>query len=462
MTQVEQLSEFIVKTSFTDISDRGVSELKIRVLDTLGCALGALNMETIRSIRDQIEDFGGSAQCTLIGGSKTAPDRAAFFNCALVRYLDFNDSYLAKSETCHPSDNMGAVLAAAECANVSGRDFLTALTLAYQIECRLSEVAPVRNRGFDHVTLGTYSVSASVSKILQLDQAATANAISISGSAYNALRVTRTGSLSHWKGLAFANMAAGATNAAFLAMLGVTGPLEIFEGNKGFMESIAGPFKMDWSVENLELATRTVIKKYNAEIHSQSAIECDLELRREFGFTPEDIDHIEIDIFDVAYKIIGGGEEGLKTEVFTKEQADHSLPYLIAVALLDGEVTPSQYTQERIQRVDVQSLLRKVIVHPSKKYSESFPEELPCKVDVYLCGGQMLSREQRTYPGFVNSPLSWNAVEEKFHRLSEECADSGLRNSIVSAIMNLDQIPIAELTNLLGQVRDPGSKWKAA
>src|SRR5207245_7952443 len=141
------------------------------------------------------------------------------------------------------------------------------------------------------------------------------------------LRVTRTGRLSHWKGLAFANMAAGATHAAFLARRGVTGPLEIFEGNKGFMESIAGSFIIDWSQENLELVTRTVLKKYNAEMHSQSAIECVLELQREAGFSTENIERIEIDIFDVAHKIIGGGEEGSKTEVLTKEQADHRLPY---------------------------------------------------------------------------------------------------------------------------------------
>src|SRR5439155_941448 len=110
----------------------------------------------------------------------------------------FNDSYLAKGETCHPSDNLGAVLAAAECANVSGRDFLTALAMAYQIECRLSEAAPVRDRGFDHVTLGAYSVAGGVAKVLELDRERVANAIAISGAANNALRVTRTGRLSHW------------------------------------------------------------------------------------------------------------------------------------------------------------------------------------------------------------------------------------------------------------------------
>lgn len=348
MTQVEQLAEFITNVTFKDISGRAVRELKIRVLDAIGCAIGSIGHVLPRSIRSQIEDFGGRHQCTLIGGGRTAPDRAAFFNSALVRFLDFNDSYLAKGETCHPSDNLGAVLAASEYADADGRDFLTALAVAYQIQCRLSETAPVRDRGFDHVTLGAYSVSGGVAKALQLDSDKTANALAISGAAYNALRVTRTGKLSHWKGLAFANMAFGATHAAFLTMHGITGPLEVFEGTKGFMDSIAGQFSIEWQHENLEMVTRTVLKKYNAEMHSQSAIECVLQLKRDSGFAAEEIQHIDVGIFDVAHKIIGGGEEGPKTEVLTKEQADHRLPYVIAVAVLDGEVTPAQYTAKRI------------------------------------------------------------------------------------------------------------------
>jgi 2-methylcitrate dehydratase len=452
MTKVEHLADFVVNTSFSDISGFAVRELKTRVLDSLGCALGALGNEPMRFVRQQIEDFGGRDRCTLIGGGKTAPDRAAFFNSALVRYLDFNDSYLAKGETCHPSDNLGAILAASEYANASGRDFLNALAVSYQVQCRLSEAAPVRSRGFDHTTQGSYSVAAGVAKALKLDREKTANAIAISGTAYNALRVTRTGKLSHWKGLAFPNTAFGATHVAFLAMRGVTGPLEVFEGNKGFIDTIAGAFEIDWSQENLELVTRTILKKYNAEIHSQSAIECVLELQHEAGFRPEHILQIEIETFDVAHKIIGGGEEGSKIHVLTKEEADHSLPYIIAVALLDGEVTPSQYTPERIRRDDVQELLQKVTVRPNPEYSAVFPAEMPCKIGVHLAGGQILRREKRDYPGFFTSPLSWDAVAGKFDRLADPHADRVLREGIVNHVANLEQIQISELAKLLGEV----------
>src|SRR5205807_9485531 len=155
------------------------------------------------------DDFGGTGHCTLIGGGRTAPDRAALYNGALVRYLDFNDSYFAPGETCHPSDNLAPVLAAAEYASGSGREFLTALAVAYQVQCRLSDEAPVRARGLDHTTQGAYAAAAGASRALGLDATATANAIAISGTAFNALRVTRTGALSNWKGLAYPNTAAG-------------------------------------------------------------------------------------------------------------------------------------------------------------------------------------------------------------------------------------------------------------
>ena len=144
------------------------------------------------------------------------------------------------------------MLAAAEYAHADGRTLLTALAVAYQVQSRLSEVAPVRAKGFDHTTQGAYAVAAGVSRALGLDARRTANAIAIAGTSLNALRVTRTGELSHWKGLAYPATAFAATHAAFLAMRGVTGPREVFEGNKGFIEAIAGPFEIDWRHEDLE------------------------------------------------------------------------------------------------------------------------------------------------------------------------------------------------------------------
>ncbi len=453
MTQVEQLAAFVVRATYEDLSEVARRELKIHVLDTLGCAIGALKGPPIKMLEAQLEDFGGNPLVTLIGGGKTAPDRAALYNAALVRYLDFNDSYLAKYETCHPSDNLGAVLAASEYAGKSGKDLLTALAIAYQVQCRLSDVAPVRAKGFDHTTQGAYAVAAGVAKALGLGQKKTANAIAISGTANNALRVTRTGSLTNWKGLAYPHTAFAATSDTFLAMHGITGPLEVFEGTKGFMDAIAGHFEIDWLGENLEIVRRTNIKKYNAEFHAQSALEGVLELREVHHLRVDEIERIEVEIFDVAYHIIGGGEEGNKLHIQTKEEADHSLPYMVAVALLDGEVTPRQYAPKRIERHDVQTLLRKVEVRPNEEMSELFPEAIPCQIQVFLKNGRILSIEKEDYEGFYTQPMSWEKASEKFERLAKPFTDEKLRMGIIEAVARLETLEVQQLTELLTYVR---------
>src|SRR5690606_17211222 len=143
-------------------------------------------------------------------------------------------------------------------------------------------------------------------------------------------------------------------------MRGITGPEQVFEGNKGFKEAIAGDFRIDCDKEDLERVTKTIIKKFNAEIHSQATLAGLKDLRHQHAFDPADITSIELNTVDVAYHIIGGGEEGGKKNIRTKEEADHSLPYMMAAVLLDGNVLPAQYLPERILRDDIQQLLQKV------------------------------------------------------------------------------------------------------
>ena len=460
MTRAEQLAAFVSRANYQQLSGRARVQLKIRVLDALGCAIGAMGSRPMQAILQQTEEFGGASLCTLIGAAQTAPDRAAFYNSALVRYLDFNDSYLAREETCHPSDNLGAVLASSEYCSASGSDFLTALAVAYQVQCRLSDVAPVRAKGFDHTTQGAYAVAAGVSKALQLDPQRTANALAMCGTAFNSLRVTRTGTLSNWKGLAYANTAFGSTHATFLAMRGITAPLEVFEGNKGFMETIAGPFEIDWSKEDLERVTQTIVKRYNAEIHSQSAIEGILELREREQLLPSSVEQVDIEIFDVAYRIIGGGEEGDKTIVETKEGADHSLPYLIAVALLDGQVMPAQFFPDRIHRPDVQSLLHRIHVRPAPDLSRRFPRELPCRLTVRLRDGRVFSIDKSDYQGFLNRPPDWNSAIRKFRCLSEAHTTRSLRDEIIDAVENLEHMPIRDVARLLQRTAVETKTWE--
>ena len=441
MSIAQELARFAVDASWSALSATARDALKLRILDAIGCAFGALGAEPVREIRALLDDFGGRPRCTLIGGGRTAPDRAAFFNGALVRYLDFNDAYLAPGETCHPSDNLSAVLAAAEHASASGRTLMTALAVAYQVQCRLSDEAPVRSRGFDHTTQGACAVAAGVSRALGLDVDRTANAVAIAVTTSPALRVTRTGAISQWKGLAAPHAAVVGTHAAFLASRGITGPPEAFEGNKGFIETISGPFSIDWRSEDLERVTRTSVKRFNAEVHAQSAVEGLLELLQDVRPAPPRIRSIDVDVFDVAHRIIGGGQEGDKTVVGTKEQADHSLPYMLAVAALDGRLMPEQYAPERITRRDVQDLLHRVVVRVDPAFSARFPEEHACRVRVELEDGRVLSKEKSDYLGFRTRPMSWRAACAKLEAITADRLTEPQRAGIVDAVQGLDAIP---------------------
>jgi 2-methylcitrate dehydratase len=451
---VTRLARFVVHRSWDDLSEPARTDLRIRVLDALGCALAAMEAPPVRAIRAGVHDLGGRPLCTLIGGGQTAPDRAALYNGALVRYLDFNDSYFAPGETCHPSDNLAPVLATAEYAGSSGRELMTALAVAYQVQCRLSDEAPVRAKGFDHTTQGSYAAAAGAAKALGLGETETANAVAIAGTALNALRVTRTGALSQWKGLAYPFTAFGAVEATLLAARGVTGPAEVFEGNKGFMDAIAGQFEIDWEREDLERVRRTFLKRYNAEIHSQSALEALLELRNAYALDAAAVERIELETFQVAYDIIGGGEEGAKTEIRTKEEADHSLPYLLAVALLDGQVMPEQFAPERIVAPDVQALLRRVEVRPAADLTARFPAEHPCRLRIRLAGGLTLTAEKPDYEGFVTRPMDWERAREKFERLVRARIEPPLVTELAETVEGLHELETHDLTTLLARARD--------
>ncbi len=453
MPEVDRLAAFASGATYDALPAEVVAALSLHVLDAIACALGALGKGPTIAVRRFTDLLGGAPSCALVGGGRTAPDRAAFYNGALVRYLDFNDAFLAPGETCHPSDSFAAVLAACETAGTGGKDLLAALAVAYQVQCRLSEAAPVRRRGFDHTVQLAYGAAAGCARALRLTPAQTAAAVSIAGTALNALRVTRTGRLSHWKGLAAPHAAAGALAAALLAREGITGPAELFEGNKGFREALAGPFSIEWEKEGLSAVLATSLKRYDAEIHSQSCIEALLWLRAERSLRAEDLDAIEVDVFDVAFQIIGGGEEGEKTHVRTREDADHSLPYLLAVALLDGRVGPQQFAPARIAAADVQTLLSKIRIRPDAALSRRFPAEMPCRLIAVLADGQRLVREQADYEGFRSRPMGWDAVVGKLRRLAGIALDERDLDRLVRLVERLPQANPAELSGLLARAK---------
>src|SRR5271154_5427792 len=434
-SQAEGIAKFASRTKYADLTADRRERLKVSVLDSLACAISALGAPPIKACLAQAKEFGGSdGRCTLIGGGQANAVYAASYNTALVRYIDYMDSYFAKGGLCHPSDNIGAILAVSEHTDRSGKDFLTALAIAYQVETALTAAAQFMAHGFDLTTPLTYSLGAGLSRALGLDEAKTAAAVEICGAAGIPLLVVRTTPISQWKGLNSSEAALACVHGTFLASRGVTGPKYVIEGPNGLAQLLGETIRIDWDKQQLDCFDRLALKSYNSAVPTQSAIFCMLELRKAHPFDPAEVVSIEADVFQDAYDFTGGGSFGPKTDVHTKEDADHSLPYLLAVAVLDGDVQTAHLTPKRIEKPDVQGLLRKVKVKPNDGFTARYPGEVPSRVTVRLKGGKSYSHDVKDYPGFPTRPFTWDESVEKFDKLVAGHADKGLCREIKDAV----------------------------
>src|SRR5881275_1229870 len=237
-TLAHQLASYASSFRFEDLSKEVVHEVKRRILDSLGCALGAWNEEPCIIARNVASDFSAKHGSTIIGTNhKAPPDWAAFANGCCIRYFDYNDTYLSK-EPAHPSDNIAAALAVAESVGASGRELITSIALAYEVQCRFCDAASIRARGWDHVTYGAFSTALACARLMKLSPKDTRHAVNIAGVAGAAMRQARVGELSHWKGVAFATAARHGVYSALLARAGMTGPGPIFEGQMGFEKQL--------------------------------------------------------------------------------------------------------------------------------------------------------------------------------------------------------------------------------
>lgn len=463
----DRLAEYGRSLRYRDLPDAVVHEVKRRVLDSLGCALGAWNSRpgvVARRIAQAVRQPQGA---TLWGtGHKTLPELATFANGGLVRYLDFNDTYLSK-EPAHPSDNIPAILAVGEAVQASGKQVILAITLAYEIQCRLCDAAALRPRGWDHVTYGPFSSALGAAKLLQLSREQTVQAINLAGVSNVALRQTRVGDLSMWKACAFSNAARNGVFAAVLAQLGMTGPSPIFEGEKGFMKLVSGqlepaPFAAEPGQAPGSMGTDpggrgsvlgsqspgfkildTYIKHYPVEYHAQTAVEVALALRAELITAEgtrviEQVTDVEIGSYDVAIEIIGRDPE--KWRPTTRETADHSFPYCVAAALLDGRITLQSFGPKRLQDPALRELMKKTRVVQQPDFVRRYPQTMPTRITVKTESGKTYMSQVDVPVGHPNNPMSDRDVEAKFRRLAAGRLSRSRIDRLLEFVWRLDEV----------------------
>jgi 2-methylcitrate dehydratase len=453
----EQLVEYVL--SFPDAGLPGPAReaTLLRIVDTVGCAVAGFDALPVRIAIESARGITGTNPATVFGARlSTSPELAAFANTSMVRACDWNDGMLAQGGG-HPSDMIPAVLAAGEAIHASGPQVMLAIAIAYELLGALGNSAPVRDRGWDQGTFMGVSAALAIGRLLGLNAGQLANAASLALVPHIPLRVTRTGQLSMWKGCASASAMHSALFAVRLAWHGMTGPDEPFEGKTGLWDQVTGSFEVSLPASG---SGRLVIemnhlKQFPAETHSQALLDLMPRLR---AWRPvEQIATIEIATYWQAYHEIAMHPS--RWDPATRETADHSLPYLLACALVDGRISARDtFTPERIGDPALRQVMRKITVTEDPEYTRGFrppgrelsgvPRSRLTATDIH---GETFGEEVGFHRGHAMNPMTRADIDAKFEVASEGTISAGLRDRIREAWWRADQCQdIADLMALTG------------
>ena len=444
---LEKLGELVLSVRFEDLPAELVSDTKARILDTLGCACGALNSDVGHSVRRMAADCGGSPQSTVIGtGEKTSAPLAALVNGSLLRYLDSNDYYFAR-DPAHPSGNLAAALAVSERERCSGRDLITALVAAYEIQLRLCDFAgepSLWRRGWHHGTNAQFSTAAVAARLLGADAPGIAHAMAIAGSHQNTLAQLQSGAISMIKGTAEGWIAKAGVEAALLAHHGVTGPLALMEGKAGWAETVAGAVDFEALCAPIDGRYRladTCIKPYPAVATAVAPIRAAIELQKLYETYSER-----------GLQVLGtpSADAGRRYSAQV-ESAQHSFYYCPAIALIDGACGEAQFTTAAINSAQLRNLLAKVELSEDPEFTASWPQSAGGAVELHLRDGKTLSRRCPYPPGHPRLRLTDDDLAAKFHDYTDPVLGREGALALRRAVLDLDDCEdINGLTRLLG------------
>jgi 2-methylcitrate dehydratase len=449
LNMAESLSDYALSVSNRDLDAEVKFEAKKRLIDSLGCAIGAIREDPVRIAREVVISNYPHGASTILGREeKTSPDMASFVNGIMIRYFDYNDTYLSR-EPGHPSDNISACLAAGERKEASGDDLLCAMAVAYEVQCRLCDAADIRHRGWDHVCYGLVSSALAAGRLMGLSREKLAQAVNISLNAHIAMRQVRAGTLSEWKGCSFANAARNAMFSAMLAGSGMTGPSPIFEGEMGFFEQVSGPFELDPSRFGGRKGTfklpETYIKYFPAEYHAQSAIWAALAARRKAGDVREVV-KVEVETHEAGYNILGRDRE--KWVPSTKETADHSLPFMVGMALLRGKLDNGTYSSRNINDPRVLAFLRKITVREAEDLTAMYPKHIANRITLRLSDGGTITEQVDDPKGHPNNPMTREDVERKFRNLTSKSLSETQTKEILDYAWSIEKRRVPDLLRL--------------
>ena len=431
----EKIVDYADRLRAQDLTGECIAACKTHLLDSIGCALGGYDSPPGRIARAFSRTVSAQPGARIFGdGNLTSPELAAFTNAAMVRYLDFNDTFVAGS--LHPSDLIPGVLAVAEATHARGEELLLALVLGYEIAGALAASVSLRPRGWDQGTFLGLATGVAAGKLLRLSPQQLGHALSLALVPQIPLRQTRAGELSMWKGCATAAAVRNGVFAAQLAQLGMTGPPEPFEGKDGLWERVTGPFEFSLPHRSDgSVLEQTSLKVHPSEYHSQAFLDLVPAILERVS-VPE-IESIGIETYWLCYSEIGS--ESAKWEPDSRETADHSLPFILAIGLRDGSLGLSSFSDSNLHDSELRSLMQRIRIEHNSEFTERFPEELVSRLTVSTRSGQTFVLEG-TYPkGHVRNPASQAELNAKFDALAAEVLTPERRDEIRATVARIDQ-----------------------
>jgi 2-methylcitrate dehydratase len=418
------IAEWAAATRYEDLPQEVVAEAKRFLMDSVGCALGGAQQHDVHLARTVLGEIAGRGQATvLVTGERWDPVSAALLNALMIRVMDYNDIYW-KQDPSHPSDLIPAAMAAAERAGGSGRDLLLGIALAYEFEQRLCEVSfpGIRELGWHHATLTAVAAPIAAGRMLGLDAGQIQHAIGISASRHCTTGSVTAGKLTMMKNSVDPLATQSGVLAALLAEQGYTGPEHVLDGKEGFSHVFDSDWKFELLTEGLGESWRILecgMKFFPTEALTHAPISATLDLIQEHDLAPDEIETVTIHSLARAADILA---DASKYDPHTKETADHSLPYVIAAAIAERQVTPLQFTKGKIMDPTIRAQLAKVRVIADPEIEALFPGLQRVRVEIATRDGRRLTRQLDFPKGDPRNPLTDAEIAGKFAALAEGIA----------------------------------------
>jgi 2-methylcitrate dehydratase len=434
-----RLADYAAGLTYASLPPEVVRAAKVSLIDTLGVLIAGFFGEPCRVARNVALRASTEEGATVIGTRiVTSPDLAAFANGTALRFLEYNDVYhYPGSAHGHPSDVIAPILAAGEYAGVDGRELITGIVLGYQVYGLVSD--NFRNMNYDNANFCVAAGSVGAGRMLGLDRTRLMHCMSMAVTSNGVLRQVRRDRFTMWKEVASGHAGRAAVFAALLALDGMESPYQPFEGGAGFNSQIlGGPLAFDRLDAEFKIThARTRHRPAMGEMHAAIFAAEKLGPVRRLG----DIRSVKVEVYKRARDLVGVGEQFFNPE--TRETADHSIPYVVAAALMDGAVTARSYNDNRLWNADLRALLGRTDVVENEEFTAAYnlvPRQQRARVTIVMQNGQTLVGEAGGGEDDLAAPKSDAQIAGKFRELTEEYYGARRVDMILDQLWGLETL----------------------